>query len=82
MFSNVERFLCLKSYINIPRDKNIEYPHLTLLHLFRCETQLIDQFLSENKTHLSRLSHLTIQYEKLNIVTQDFTRETTRWNCH
>ena len=66
---------------NISRDSIIEYPHLISFDLFRTCTQIIDQFLNENKTHLPRLGHLTIQYEDLRNVTQDFTREATRYNC-
>jgi len=66
---------------NISRDSIIEYPHLISFDLFRTCTQIIDQFLNENKTRLPRLGHLTIQYEDLRNVTQDFTREATRYNC-
>lgn len=59
----------------------VEYPHLTSLGLLSCHTDYIEQFLNNTKTHLSRLTHLKINYDQLRFVTQDFTRDATRFHC-
>jgi hypothetical protein len=41
----------------------------------------VEQFLNETKTHLPRLTKLTVNYNHLTIVTENFTRDTTRLNC-
>lgn len=59
----------------------IHFPHL--FHLGIC-WNLIDyseQFLLDTKAYLPRLTLLTINYEHLEIVTQNFTRQATRRNC-
>lgn len=59
----------------------IEYPHLTSLELLGCHTDYIEQFLNNTKTYLPRLTRLQINYDQLRFVTQDFTRDATRFNC-
>lgn len=59
----------------------VEYPNLVVLDLIRSGMTLIDQFLNESKTRLSRLTKLYVFYEMLRKVTNDFTREETRRNC-
>ena len=66
---------------NNPSDKTAEYPHLTFLDIFRANTVTVEQFLNEKTTRMPRLAYLSVLYDLLNIVTQDFTREETRRNC-
>ena len=59
----------------------IHFPHL--FHLSIC-WKLIDyseQFLLDTKAYLPRLTLLTIDYEHLETVTHNFTRQATRRNC-
>lgn len=71
----------LKSSDSIPTAEIVEYPHLVLLDLERTDTNYVEQFLNDNKTHLPCLSELFVFYEQLRIITNDFTREETRRNC-
>jgi hypothetical protein len=59
----------------------VEYPYLISLDLENVHIDYVDQFLNETKTHLPRLTKLTINYDKLTIVTENFTKDTTRFNC-
>lgn len=59
----------------------VEYPHLISLVLTGCHIDYIEQFLNNTKTHLPRLTQLNIDYHKLRIVTEDFTKDATRFNC-
>jgi hypothetical protein len=70
-----------KSSDNIQSYQIVEYPHLTLLDVTRAGVNYIEQFLNETKTHLPSLAQLNVFYEKLRIITENFTREATRRNC-
>ena len=59
----------------------VEYPYLISLHLESVHIDYVEQFLNETKTHLPRLTKLTVNYDHLTIVTENFTRDTTRLNC-
>jgi len=59
----------------------VKYPYLISLHLVDVHIDYVDQLLNERKTHLPRLTELTIDYDHLTIVTDNFTRDTTRLNC-
>ena len=59
----------------------VEYPHLVSLSLLSCRTYYIEQFLNETKTRLPCLTKLRVDYRQLTIVTEDFTRDSTRLNC-
>ncbi|CAF0853120.1 unnamed protein product [Adineta steineri] len=59
----------------------IEYPYLTSLDLSFAHIYYINQFLNEKKTILPSLSELIVDYERLKVVTKNFTREKTRRNC-
>ena len=48
----------------------IEYPYLTSLNLGFVHHDYIDQFLNDKKTYLPRLTKLTVNYDKLTIVTE------------
>jgi hypothetical protein len=59
----------------------IEYSHLTALHLFHVHDDYVEQFLFDTKTSLPNFIRLSIDYDQLQRVTHDFTRDTTRNNC-
>ena len=59
----------------------IQYPCLMSLCLEFSHIDYVEQFLNETKTHLPRLIELTVRYDRLAIVTENFTRDTTRLNC-
>ncbi|CAF3150249.1 unnamed protein product [Rotaria sp. Silwood2] len=59
----------------------IKYPHLTLLNLLCAHNDYIEQFLDNTKTCLSNNIHLVVDYNSLQTVTYNFTRNTTRVNC-
>lgn len=88
-FPSLSRFIVDDKFIsfdpwmvdNSPSDKVVEYPHLTFLDIFRTNTVTVDHFLNEKKIRMPLLADLSVQYQKLRIVTEDFTREETRRNC-
>ena len=60
----------------------IKYSHLINLTLYDAHDDYIEQFLVDTKICLSDNSvHLNIDYEQLERVTHNFTRDTTRINC-
>ncbi|CAF2837110.1 unnamed protein product [Rotaria sp. Silwood2] len=59
----------------------VEYPFLISLSIFYTHIDYVEQFLNQTKTHLPRLTELTVDYDQLRIVTENFTRDTTRLNC-
>ena len=59
----------------------IEYPHLTLLDIMYVHIDYVEQLLVETKCRLPNLTKLNISYDKLEIVTNNFTRDATRANC-
>jgi len=59
----------------------IEYPHLTILEIRLSHICYIEQFLHESKTRLPRLMRLIMNYNELQTVTENFTRDATRLNC-
>ncbi|CAF0746518.1 unnamed protein product [Rotaria sp. Silwood1] len=59
----------------------VEYPFLISLSLFYTHIDYVEQFLNKTKTHLPRFTELTVDYDQLRIVTENFTRDTTRLNC-
>ncbi|CAF4884465.1 unnamed protein product, partial [Rotaria sp. Silwood2] len=40
-----------------------------------------EQFFNDTKIHLPRLTKLIVNYDRLTIVTDNFTRDATRLNC-
>ncbi|CAF1384979.1 unnamed protein product [Rotaria sordida] len=67
-------------------DKNvsysiIEFPHLISLDVTCANIDYIAQFLLETKTHLPCLTELKVNFYRLQKVTMNFTRDTTRRNC-
>jgi hypothetical protein len=59
----------------------VEYPYLVSLCLEHAHIDYVEQFLNKRKTHLPRLTKLAVDYDRLAIVTENFTRDTTRLNC-
>ncbi|UJR12394.1 hypothetical protein I4U23_016571 [Adineta vaga] len=59
----------------------VEYPHLTFLDILRVSIYYVEEFLNETRIRLPCLTRLRLDYEKLRMITKDFTRETTRRNC-
>ncbi|CAF1443772.1 unnamed protein product [Adineta steineri] len=57
------------------------YFHLTELHLLEVHDDYIEEFLSDSKTCLPNTVDLTIEYEAMQRVTENFTRSTTQINC-
>jgi hypothetical protein len=70
-----------------PQKKNnqqasiIEYPHLIRLDLFRSHENYVEQFLDNTKTCLLNDIYLRVDYNSLQRVTDNFTRDATRINC-
>ena len=58
----------------------ITFPHLAVLNLELAHIDYVEQFLFERKTCLPCLLHLTIQYESLVMVTNNFTNDPTHFN--
>jgi hypothetical protein len=59
----------------------IEYLHLTKLCLIGTHDDYVDQFLVDTKTCLPKNIMLSIDYDSLKRVTNNFTRDATRVNC-
>jgi hypothetical protein len=59
----------------------ISYPNLIYLNLIRGHIDYVDQFLRVEKAFIPRLTTLTIKYEHLVTITNNFTTEATRINC-
>ncbi|CAF4031660.1 unnamed protein product [Rotaria magnacalcarata] len=59
----------------------IEYPHLKSLDVRFAHICYVKQFLHESNTRILNLAELKIKYHKLQIVTDNFTRQATRLNC-
>ncbi|CAF4560926.1 unnamed protein product [Rotaria sp. Silwood2] len=59
----------------------IEFPYLTSLDLGLVHIDYVEQFINHTKTYLPCLNKLTVDYDKLTIVTENFTRDRTQLNC-
>lgn len=57
------------------------YPHLSYLSVMCSDVTYTEQFLLKTRTHLTCLTELRIEWGKLQLVTESFTREATRCNC-
>jgi hypothetical protein len=60
---------------------SIIFPHLICLYLVRAHWNYAEQFLFNRNTHLPSLLNLSIDYEPLAIVTNNFTNDAARFNC-
>ncbi|CAF1319055.1 unnamed protein product [Adineta steineri] len=59
----------------------INFPHLNVLNLVSAHHDYAEQFLVDTNTHLPCLLDLCITYESLDVVTNNFTNDTTRLHC-
>jgi hypothetical protein len=59
----------------------VEFSHLIHLELLHQHIDYVEQFLLATNTHLPRLIKLTIKYEHLQIITENFTRDVMHLNC-
>ncbi len=59
----------------------VKCPCLISLRLARVHIDYVEQFHNETKTHLPRLTQLSVNYNQLAIVTENFIRNTTQLNC-
>ncbi|CAF4251841.1 unnamed protein product, partial [Rotaria sordida] len=59
----------------------IKSPHLTDLNLIQAHDDYVEQFLVDTEMCLSNHLHLSVYYEAMKMVTENFTRNTTRINC-
>jgi hypothetical protein len=59
----------------------VKYPHLTDLYFGCVHIDYVEQFLIDSNTCLPCLKKLYIEYEKLFIVTENFTNNATRTTC-
>ena len=59
----------------------IEYSHLNTIHLLWVHDDYLEEFLLDTNIYLPNDIALTINYDQLKRVTQDFTRSETRKNC-
>jgi hypothetical protein len=59
----------------------IQYFFLNELHIVNVHDDYIEQFLFHTKAYLQNNVHLYINYESLQRVTHNFTRDATRINC-
>ncbi|CAF3375804.1 unnamed protein product, partial [Rotaria sp. Silwood2] len=59
----------------------IKYPHLTSLNLVQVHDDYLEQFLVDTEMCLPNHVHLSVNYEAMKRVTENFTRNTIRINC-
>ena len=66
---------------DLPSNSFVEFPYLSILDVASAHMIYSEQLLHHPTTRLPRLTKLTIHYEDLKMVTNDFTRDATRINC-
>jgi len=59
----------------------ITFNHLFKLNIFCVHSDYVIQFLSDKNTRLPCLTNLTVEYETLLTVTNNFTNDAMRLNC-
>lgn len=59
----------------------IKYPHLTQLTLHQAHDDYIEQFLLDTQVFIPNNVRLTVNYQTIKRVTENFTRHATRVNC-
>ncbi|CAM4904474.1 unnamed protein product [Rotaria socialis] len=59
----------------------IKYSHLTILRLINIHDDYAEEFLLDIKTCFSNFIFLVMDYDKLQRITRNFTRDATRVNC-
>jgi hypothetical protein len=77
------RIINLRSQSSLSNDSNIiiKYSHLIHLNILDVHTDYIEEFLNSTKICLPYLTELTVDYNQLKIVTENFTKDETRFNC-
>ncbi len=80
-FLQTLRILNSKPQQNKQQSSTILFPHLILLDLATAHVDYAEQFLFNKNTHLPRLLNLSIGYESLAMVTNNFTNDAARLNC-
>ena len=55
----------------------VKYPYLIWFRVEDVDIDYVEQFLNETKTHLPCLTKLTVSYDHLRFVTENFTRDAT-----
>jgi len=66
---------------NIDSRSYIEYLNLTSLNVTFADDYYIEQFLLDTKTYVPRLTKIKVRFDHLQTVTENFTRDATRYNC-
>ncbi|CAF0922409.1 unnamed protein product [Rotaria sordida] len=66
---------------NIDSCSYIEYLNLTSLTVNYVDNYYIEQFLLDTKTYAPRLTEIKVHFDRLQAVTENFTRDATRYNC-
>jgi hypothetical protein len=66
---------------NIDSHSYIEYPNLTSLTVKYVDNYYIEQFLLDTKTCAPHLTKIEVYFNQLKTVTENFTRDATRYNC-
>ncbi|CAF4036492.1 unnamed protein product [Adineta steineri] len=59
----------------------IEFKNLNYLNVMPADISYLAQFLLNTRTNLPSLAELHVKYKHLKTVTEDFTRDATRFNC-
>ncbi|CAF1575318.1 unnamed protein product [Rotaria sp. Silwood1] len=59
----------------------ITFRHLILLNLVQAHVDYAEEFLIDKNIHLPSLLNLRIKFESLEMVTKNFTNDTTRFTC-
>ena len=67
--------------VNKHRGSINHFSYLTRVVLTCAHVDYINEFLCQTKSYVPRLSLLEIDYERLVIVTNNFTNQLTRINC-
>lgn len=70
---SIENKSCMSSVIT--------YDHLVRIQFTHAHIDYVDQFLCHTKANVPQLYLIEIQYDKLVIVTNNFTKDATRINC-
>jgi hypothetical protein len=66
---------------NIDSHPYIEYLNLTSLDVNYADDYYIEQFLLNTKTYVPCLTEIKIRFDQLQTVTENFTRDATRYSC-
>ncbi|CAF2888098.1 unnamed protein product [Rotaria sp. Silwood2] len=70
-----------KSKNNTQDLSTIKYLHLTKLNLYEAHDNYVEEFLVDTEMYFSNKVHLSVYYQALNRVTENFSRHATRINC-